>query len=162
MTQEEKIKDLEQRLALMDADNSALAVELAHFKKVAAGYKGRNAKFQEEVKKLKEQVSHYKKLDLEGDGLYEAKIAELDEARNEIKRLQDIRNDVVPKRDIQKLEEKLESKNAFIEQLQEKAQNLMIDNSNLKGTVDMNESVIKELEETIDELSKPWWKKLFR
>lgn len=76
MTQEEKIKDLEQRLALMDADNSALAVELEHWKKVAAGTKGRN-------KQLAERVEHYKNLDLEGDILYEKALADID-AKNKI------------------------------------------------------------------------------
>ena len=76
MTQEEKIKDLEQRLALMDADNSALAADLAHFKKVAAGAKGRN-------KQLVERVEHYKNLDLEGDLLYEKALADID-AKNKI------------------------------------------------------------------------------
>ena len=154
MTQEEKIKDLEQRLAMVDADNSALCTELEHWKKVAAGLKGRN-------KQLAERVAHYKALDLEGDHLYEDKIAELDNARKEIMRLQSVRNDVVPKKDYDELVEKIESKNSFIDQLQEKVQSLMIDNSNLQGTVNMNESVIKGLEETVDELSKPWWKKIF-
>ena len=76
MTQEEKIKDLEQRLALMDADNSALAAELEHFKKVAAGAKGRN-------KQLAERVEHYKNLDLEGDMLYEKALEEID-AKNKV------------------------------------------------------------------------------
>jgi regulator of replication initiation timing len=76
MTQEEKIKDLEQRLALMDADNSALAVELEHWKKVAAGTKGRN-------KQLAERVEHYKNLDLEGDVLYEKALADID-AKNKV------------------------------------------------------------------------------
>lgn len=76
MTQEEKIKDLEQRLALMDADNSALAVELEHWKKVAAGTKGRN-------KQLAERVEHYKNLDLEGDMLYEKALADID-AKNKV------------------------------------------------------------------------------
>lgn len=154
MTQEEKIKDLEQRLAMVDADNSALCTELEHWKKVAAGLKGRN-------KQLTERIAHYKELDLEGDNLYEDKIAELDNARKEIMRLQSVRNDVVPKKDYDELVEKIESKISFIDQLQEKVQSLMIDNSNLQGTVNMNESVIKGLEETVDELSKPWWKKIF-
>jgi chromosome segregation ATPase len=77
MTQEEKIKDLEQRLALMDADNSALAVELAHFKKVAAGAKGRN-------KQLAERVEHYKNLDLEGDLLYEKALADVEKKNVEL------------------------------------------------------------------------------
>jgi regulator of replication initiation timing len=76
MTQEEKIKDLEQRLALMDADNSALAVDLEHWKKVAAGTKGRN-------KQLAERVEHYKNLDLEGDVLYEKALADID-AKNKV------------------------------------------------------------------------------
>ena len=76
MTQEEKIKDLEQRLALMDADNSALLVDLEHWKKVAAGTKGRN-------KQLAERVEHYKNLDLEGDILYEKALADID-AKNKV------------------------------------------------------------------------------
>ena len=71
MTQEEKIKDLEQRIAMMDADNSALCADLEHYKKVAAGLKGRN-------KQLAERVEHYKNLDLEGDMLYEKALAEID------------------------------------------------------------------------------------
>lgn len=140
MTQEEKIKELEERIALMDANDSALCADLEHWKKVAAGLKGRN-------KQLAERVAHYKD--------------ELDNAKKEIMRLQSVRNDVVPKKDYDELVEKIESKNSFIDQLQEKVQSLMIDNSNLQGTVNMNKSVIKGLEETVDELSKPWWKKIF-
>ena len=155
MTQEEKIKDLEERIALMDASDSALCADLEHWKKVAAGLKGRN-------KQLAERVAHYKALDLEGDHLYEDKIAELDEAKKEIMRLQSVRNDVVPKKDYDELAEKLESKNAFVEQLQEKVHGLMVDNSELQVTVNMNKGVIKELEETICELSTPWWRKIFK
>jgi uncharacterized coiled-coil protein SlyX len=72
MTQEEKIKDLEERIAAMDADNSALCADLAHWKSVANGLKGRN-------KQLSERLQHYKELDLEGGGLYEEKIAECEE-----------------------------------------------------------------------------------
>ena len=42
MTQEEKIKDLEERIAIMQAADSELCADLAHWKKVAAGLKGRN------------------------------------------------------------------------------------------------------------------------
>ena len=125
------------------------------------GYKTTNENYRKKVAELKERIEHYKELDLEGDHLYEDKIAELDNARKEIMRLQSVRNDVVPKKDYDELVEKIESKNAFIDQLQEKVQSLMIDNSKLQGTVSMNESVIKGLEETVDELSKPWWKKIF-
>ena len=69
---QKEIEDLKQRLALMDADNSALLVDLEHWKKVAAGTKGRN-------KQLAERVEHYKNLDLEGDILYEKALADIDE-----------------------------------------------------------------------------------
>ena len=78
---QKKIKDLEQCIALMDADNSALAVDLEHWKKVAAGLKGSN-------KQLSEKIKHYKELDLEGDKLYEKALAEIDENNKVIKGLQ--------------------------------------------------------------------------
>jgi len=81
MTQEEKIKDLEQRLAMVDADNSALCADLEHWKKVAAGLKGRN-------KQLAERVAHYKELDLEGDSLNEKRIAVIEEKNKTIIGLQ--------------------------------------------------------------------------
>ena len=77
MTQEEKIKDLEQRIALLYADNSALCANLAHWKKVAAGLKGHN-------KQLAKRVEHYKQLDLEGDELYEKRLAEIDRLKSSI------------------------------------------------------------------------------
>ena len=45
MTQEEKIKDLEERIAIMQESDSALCADLAHYKKVAAGQKGRLVQF---------------------------------------------------------------------------------------------------------------------
>jgi chromosome segregation ATPase len=154
MTQEEKIKDLEQRLALMDADNSALAVELAHYKKVAAGLKGRN-------KQLAEQVEHYKNLDLEGDHLYEDVITELDKAKKEINQLLKQSCDVVPKKDYEELEKTLERKKVFIEQLQDKAHALLVEKAGLESSLSIKEDVINDLKNEIIELSKPWWKKLF-
>ena len=149
MTQEEIIKDLEQRLALMDADNSALAVELAHYKKVAAGLKGRN-------KQLAEQVEHYKNLDLEGDHLYEDVITELDKAKKEINQLLKQICDVVPKKDYEELEKTLERKKVFIEQLQEKAHALLVEKAGLESSLSIKEDVINDLKNEIVELSKPW------
>lgn len=170
MTQEGKIKELEQRIALMDADSGALLDEIRQCKKAAAGYKGKNVQFQEKIKELKEQVEglknrveHYRQLDLEGDGLYEQKIAELDDAKAEIERLRNMeeKENTVPKRDYDELEKSVEKKKAFIEQLQERVQELMIERSNLQCSVKSKDNIIEELEEAIDELSKPWWKKIF-
>jgi chromosome segregation ATPase len=124
MTQEEKIKDLEERIAMMDADNSALCADLAHYKKVAAGLKGRN-------KQLSERLQHYKELDLEGDGLYEKKIAECAE------------------------------KDKVIEGLHCQMNNIAIKNKELETTVSAKQELIDEMELTIQELRKPWWKKIF-
>lgn len=90
MKQEEKIKDLEQRIALMDADNSALAADLAHCKKVAAGLKGK-------VNQLTRQVEHYKALDKEGDEINEYRIAMIEEKERVIMGLQEQVNKLVNK-----------------------------------------------------------------
>ena len=123
MTQEEKIKDLEERIAMMDADNSSLCTDLEHWKKVAAGLKGRN-------KQLSERLQHYKDLDLEGDGLYEKKIAECAE------------------------------KDKVIEGLRCQVNNIAIKNKELEATVSAKQELIDEMELTIQELQKPWWKKM--
>lgn len=77
MTQEEKIKVLEQRLVIMRERDAALCADLEHWKKVAAGLKGRN-------KQLAERVEHYRQLDLEGDELYEKRLAEIDRLKSSI------------------------------------------------------------------------------
>jgi chromosome segregation ATPase len=124
MTQEEKIKDLEERITMMDADNFALCSDLAHCKRVAAGLKGRN-------KQLSEQLQHYKELDLEGDELYEKKIAECAEKDN------------------------------VIEGLRCQVNKIAVKNKELESTVFAKQKLIDELELTIQELRKPWWKKIF-
>lgn len=155
MTQEEKIKDLEERVAIMQADNSKLLSELEHWKKVAAGSKGRN-------KQLMERIEHYKNLDLEGDHLYEDKIAELDAVKKEVERLRnDIGKDVVPKKEYEELEKSFENKNEYIEKLQERVQVLSLEKATLESTISLQEGIVKDLEHEIDELSKPWWRRLF-
>lgn len=124
MTQEEKIKDLEERIAIMQADDSQLCSDLAHWKRVVAGLKGRN-------KKLSEQLQHYKELGLEGDGLYEKKIAECAEKDN------------------------------VIEGLRYQVNKIAIKNKELEVTVLAKQKMIGEMELTIQELRKPWWKKIF-
>lgn len=156
-----KISDMEETIQTIKGDNEELIKENISLKRHLGGYKTSNDNYKKQVEELKARVEHYKALDLEGDGLYEAKIAELDEAKKEIMRLQSMRNDVVPKKDYEELVEKIESKNTFIEQLQERVQELMIDNSKLKESIDTKEDYIKELEDNIEELSKPWWKRLF-
>lgn len=132
MTQEEKIKDLEERIAIMDATDSALCADLEHWKKVAAGLKGHN-------RQLAKRVEHYKQLDLEGDELYEKRLAEID-----------------------RLESSIKEKDATIAGLESqisKMSETMREQSNriecLKGDVGVAEANLEYYK------SLPWWRKLF-
>lgn len=132
MTQEEKIKDLEQRIAMMDADNSALCADLEHWKKVAAGLKGHN-------RQLAKRVEHYKQLDLEGDELYEKRLAEIDRLKSSV--------------------EEKEATIAGLESQISKMSETMREQSNriecLKGDVGVAEANLEYYK------SLPWWRKLF-
>ncbi len=132
MTQEEKIKDLEQRIAMMDADNSALCADLEHWKKVAAGLKGHN-------RQLAKRVEHYKQLDLEGDELYEKRLAEIERLKSSIK--------------------EKDATIAGLESQISKMSETMREQSNriesLKGDVGVAEANLEYYK------SLPWWKKLF-
>jgi chromosome segregation ATPase len=110
MTQEEKIKDLEQRIALMDADNSALCADLEHYKKVSSGLKGRN-------KQLNERIEHLKQLNLEGDSLYEKALAEIDEKNKTISGLQS---------QVRELSQKIVNLNDTIAGLQTEKENIQL------------------------------------
>jgi len=132
MTQEEIIKDLEQRIAMMDADNSALCTDLEHWKKVAAGLKGHN-------RQLAKRVEHYKQLDLEGDELYEKRLAEIDRLKSSV--------------------EEKEATIAGLESQISKMSETMREQSNriecLKGDVGVAEANLEYYK------SLPWWRKIF-
>ena len=132
MTQEEKIKDLEERIAMMDADNSALCTDLEHWKKVAAGLKGHN-------RQLAKRVEHYKQLDLDGDELYEKRLAEIGRLKSSV--------------------EEKEATIAGLESQISKMSETMREQSNriecLKGDVGVAEANLEYYK------SLPWWRKLF-
>jgi predicted nucleic acid-binding Zn-ribbon protein len=132
MTQEEKIKGLEEVIAVMDANNSALAEDLEHWKKVAAGLKGYN-------KQLAKRVEHYKQLDLEGDELYEKRLAEIDCLKSSI--------------------EEKDATIAGLESQISKMSETMREQSNriesLKSDVGVAEANLEHYK------SLPWWKKIF-
>lgn len=102
-----------------------LAEEVAHWKRVATGLKGYNSQ-------LKKRVEHYRNLDLEGDGLYEKKIAELEDA----------------KRKIAELEKQVKAYMDTCNSLNEEIRDLKCRNETLTD--------ILEYETT------PWWKKLLK
>ena len=108
MTQEERFKCLE--------------AGIEHWKKVAAGLKGYN-------NQLKAQVEHYRELDLEGDELYEKKIAELEDA------------------------------NKRIEQLEEEVDSLKLKCIDLIGELREANHKNETLSDILEYETMPWWKK---
>lgn len=117
MTQEEKIKDLEQRVAIIGKSNSALCKELEHFKRVAAGQKGR-------MQQLSKDVQKWKAYGKEADELNEKRIAKIDEQtkiieglNSQVKQLSDVSKEQSEK--IKKLREELVVANANLEYYKE-------------------------------------------
>lgn len=131
MTQEEKIKDLEERIALMDANDSALCADLEHYKKVAAGLKGRN-------KQLSERVEHYKSLDLEGDVLYEKALADVEKKNIELNEKDKV----------------IIGLQSQVTELNTKLTKVTHERNELKATND-------DLELALRYEQMPWWKKIF-
>lgn len=80
MTQEEKIKDLEQRVAIMGEANSSLCKDLEHFKRVAAGQKGR-------MQQLAQDAERWKAYGKEADELNEKRIGKIEELEKVIEGL---------------------------------------------------------------------------
>ena len=133
MTQEERIKDLEERIAIMQASDSELCADLAHWKKVAAGLKGHN-------KQLKLRVEHYEQLDLEGDVLYEKRLTEIDCLKSTIEE-KDATIDGLESQ-ISKMSETMREQLKRIECLKSDV-----------GVAEANLEYYKSL---------PWWKKIFK
>jgi predicted RNase H-like nuclease (RuvC/YqgF family) len=132
MTQEEKIKGLEEVIAVMDANNSALCADLEHWKKVAAGLKGHN-------RQLAKRVEHYKQLDLEGDELYEKRLAEIDCLKSSIEEKDATISGLESQ--ISKMSETMREQSNRIESLKSDV-----------GVAEANLEYYKSL---------PWWKKIF-
>jgi septal ring factor EnvC (AmiA/AmiB activator) len=81
MTQEEIIKDLEERIAISNRDHAELIKDLNHWKKVATGLKSYN-------NKLCKDLNRQKDLLREADELNEKRIALLEEKEKTIDGLQ--------------------------------------------------------------------------
>ena len=91
MSQEEKIKDLEQRIAIMDADNSSLCADLAHWKKVAAGQKGRLQQMSADNERLNRVI---KEKDMAIQGL-ESQVRDMSETtKKQSNRIEELKGDV--------------------------------------------------------------------
>lgn len=121
----------------------------------------REIEMQSEIVSLKRQIGGYKRSNEE----YRLKIKDLrtlvSKKDMDIAKLKTVSNDVVPTIKFAELEQSLESKKVMIESLQEKIQSLMVENHELKSKILGNNDIIEEYERTIDDLRRPWWKRLF-
>ena len=116
--------------------------EIVSLKRQIGGLKTSNVNYKKQVEKLKAEVERYKALDKEGDELYEGKIAEIEE---------------IKKRHDGELKEKQRVTDGLSAQVRE----LIGKNREFETKISVNNEYIAELEATIEELEKPWWKRLF-
>lgn len=140
----------------------ALKNELEALKRKVGGYKTSNEKYRRQVDELKKQVEHYKALDIEGDRLYEEKIAECEALRDELDKERHTKcaQDAVSVK-VAELQVALENKNGHIENLQARLREMIEERKKLDSTIIEQNQYIDEMECVISELSKPWWKRLF-
>ena len=121
----------------------------------------REIEMQSEIVSLKRQIGGYKRSNEE----YRLKIKDLrtllSKKDMEITKLKSVSNGVVPTTKFAELEQSLESKKVLIDSLQEKIQSLMVENNELKSKILGNNDIIGEYERTIEDLRRPWWKRLF-
>jgi regulator of replication initiation timing len=133
-----KENENEKTVKMLIEDNTALMLELGSLKRQLGGLKTSNANYRKQVEKLKGLVEHYKGLDIEGDELYEKKIAECEELQ---KRLD------VDSLTIKELRGQIASYNNQILEYKDRIVSLKEENNGLHDAIAYEQ--------------KPWWKKLF-
>jgi len=129
-----------------------LTKEVSHLRSQIGGFRKANDMYRRKIAKLAKLAKHNRAVDIEGDHLYEEKLAELELAKKEL-------SDVSLK--IAEYKSSIETKEGFIESLQQKCSSLKVENKELESRVTAFEELLEEAEETIAELRKPWWKRLF-
>lgn len=115
-----------------------LTKEVSRLKSQIGGFRKANDMYRKKIEKLEKLVKHNREVDVEGDHMYEEKLAELERANENIK-----------------------TKQSIIESFQKKCEGLIIENKALADKVAALNDVLAESEETIFELRKPWWKRIF-
>lgn len=115
-----------------------LKKEVSRLQSTIGGYKKSNETYRKQISDLKKLANHNRAVDVEGDHLYEKKLAELERAN-----------------------ETIQTKSSIIEAFEKKCNGLIIENKALADKVAALNDILAEAEKTIFELRKPWWKKLF-
>lgn len=112
--------------------------EIVSLKRQLGGFKKSNANYRKQVEQLKGQVEHYNGLDIEGDELYEKKIAECKELQKQL----DMANLTIGE-----LRGQIASYNNQILEYKYRIASLQEENNGLYDDIEYEQ--------------KPWWKKLF-
>jgi len=112
--------------------------EIVSLKRQLGGLKTSNANYRKQVEQLKGQVEHYKGLDIEGDELYEGKIAECEELQKQL----DMANLTIGE-----LRGQIASYNNHILDYKDRIESLKEENESLRKAISYEQ--------------KPWWKKIF-
>ena len=129
-----------------------LTKEVSHLRSQIGGFRKANDMYRKKIKKLEKLVKHNRAVDIEGDHLYEEKLAELEQTKKEL-------CDVSLK--VAEYKSSIETKDGVIESLKKKCSGLMVENKELTNRASALEELIDEAERTVAELRQPWWKRLF-
>ena len=145
----ESKNSVEQTIQTLKGDNEELMKENASLKKQISGFKTSNANY-------KKQIAHLKQLDKEGDELNEKRIAEMDVMqKNHLAEVNQLGQSIKEK------DEKIAEKDKVVNGLQEQVRELIQKKNKLEAEAAANKDYITELEDTVEDLRKPWWKKIF-
>lgn len=157
----EKDKTIE----VLKKDCEGLIIENTRLKQQICGFKQSNANYREQVRELRARVEHYKELCIEGDRLYEGKIAEMEDASKRYKtEFEAYKNQRSAEfsQVIRGHEKAMDDKERVISGLSAQVRELIEKKNALEMKVSANEDYIRELELTVDVLRTPWWKRMFR
>lgn len=120
------------------ASEIELEGEIVSLKRQLGGFKKSNANYRKQVEQLKGQVEHYKGLEIDGDELYEKKIAECEELQKQL----DMANLTIGE-----LRGQIASYNNQILEYKDRIAYLQEENNCLYDAIEYEQ--------------KPWWKKIF-
>ena len=112
--------------------------EIVSLKRQLGGFKKSNSNYRKQVEQIKGQVEHYKVLDIEGNELYEKKIAECEELQKQL----DMANLTIGE-----LRGQIAFYNNQILEYKDRIASLQEENNGLYNAIEYEQ--------------KPWWKKLF-
>lgn len=134
----EKIVSLQGDVEAYKLSGEQMGDEIKALKRKLGGLKTSNANYRKQVEQLKGQVEHYKGLEIDGDELYEKKIAECKELQKQL----DMANLTIGE-----LRGQIASYNNQILEYKDRIASLQEENNVLYDAIEYEQ--------------KPWWKKLF-